>query len=218
MRGPSLTKFRLVACALALAGAGACALNRPQVKGLRDRDAGRIDFDVPIPTTIAALNALPSSCGPATNHRIRDEEFRVYAVVGRITRVKREHDHDIHIVLADPEHPHDHIVVESGDPDYHGNARSPNRERIREGRRDFDALVARSGVRSPGELKGTIVRVTGVGFFDMNHLQIGRSRSCIELHPILTISDEVRSPIVEGRSIPVLNGRPPNRRMNVNRR
>jgi len=35
--------------------------------------------------------------------------------------------------------------------------------------------------------KGTTVRVTGVGFFDVNHLQVGRSRSCIELHPILTI-------------------------------
>ena len=29
--------------------------------------------------------------------------------------------------------------------------------------------------------------LTGVGFFDVNHLQVGRSRSCIELHPILTI-------------------------------
>ncbi len=35
--------------------------------------------------------------------------------------------------------------------------------------------------------KGTTVRVTGVGFFDVNHLQVGRSRSCIELHPIVTI-------------------------------
>jgi hypothetical protein len=35
--------------------------------------------------------------------------------------------------------------------------------------------------------KGTTVRVTDVGFFDVNHLQVGRSRSCIELHPILTI-------------------------------
>jgi hypothetical protein len=27
------------------------------------------------------------------------------------------------------------------------------------------------------------VRVTGVGFFDLNHLQVGRCWSCIELHP-----------------------------------
>jgi len=27
----------------------------------------------------------------------------------------------------------------------------------------------------------------GVGFFDFNHNQTGRSRSCIELHPILGI-------------------------------
>jgi hypothetical protein len=192
MRWVHFIDVRGFACAIVLAAAGACALNRPQVKGLRDRDAGRIAFDETVTTTITALNALRSACGPATNHRIRDEEFRVYEVVGRITRVKREHDHDVHIVLADPERPADRIIVESGDPDYHGNAHSPNRERIRAGRRDFEALVARSGVHGVSELNGILVRVRGVGFFDMNHLQIGRSRSCIELHPIISIS-EVRT-------------------------
>src|SRR5574340_1712 len=118
MGGTGRHVTRAVACAIVLAAAGACALNRPKVKGLRDRDAARIRFDRPVPTTIAALNALPSSCGPATNHRVRDEEFTVYEIVGRITRVKRERDHDIHIVLVDPDHPRSHIVVESGDPDY----------------------------------------------------------------------------------------------------
>ena len=37
------------------------------------------------------------------------------------------------------------------------------------------------------DLRGMTVRVTGVGFFDFNHLQVGRSRSCIELHPMLAI-------------------------------
>jgi hypothetical protein len=37
------------------------------------------------------------------------------------------------------------------------------------------------------DLEGLPVTVTGVGFFDLNHLQIGRSRSCIELHPLLSI-------------------------------
>jgi len=36
-------------------------------------------------------------------------------------------------------------------------------------------------------VQGLLVRVTGVGFFDVNHLQVGRSRSCMELHPVLSI-------------------------------
>ena len=51
--------------------------------------------------------------------------------------------------------------------------------------------------------KGTTVRVTDVGFFDVNHLQVGRSRSCIELHPILTI-ERVSEYCRNGLPAPVL--------------
>jgi hypothetical protein len=51
-------------------------------------------------------------------------------------------------------------------------------------RQMFEALVN----QSPDHLSvGTAVRVTGVRFFDITHLQVGRSRSCIELHPMLAI-------------------------------
>ena len=45
------------ACALLAAG---CALNRAQVKSLRDPTATRIQFDAVVDTTIAALNAIPA--------------------------------------------------------------------------------------------------------------------------------------------------------------
>ena len=48
-------------------------------------------------------------------------------------------------------------------------------------------VVVNMGVNDAKELRGMVVRVTGVGFFDVNHFQVGRSQSCIELHPILTI-------------------------------
>jgi hypothetical protein len=164
-----------------------CALNRAQVKSLRDPTAFRIQFDTVVDTTIAALNAMPSQCGPAGNRRVRDEEFHVYRVVGIITRVKRERDHDIHIVLADAAHRRDRLVVESDDPEFGRNVASPYRDKLIAARRMFDALVTQSAVDRFGDLKGTTVRVTGVGFFDVNHLQVGRSRSCIELHPMLVI-------------------------------
>jgi len=118
---------------------------------------------------------------------VRDEEFHVYRVVGSITRVKRERDHDIHIVLKDPEHPRDQLVVELDDPDFGKTAGSPYKDKLTAARQAFDALPARLSVDRLSDLNGLTVRVTGVGFFDLNHLQVGRSRSCIELHPMLAI-------------------------------
>ena len=92
----------VLSAALAAAVAG-CALNRPHVKSLRDRDASRIVLDDVILTTVSALNALPARCGPTFDHRVRGEEFRVYQVVGIVARAKRERDRDIHIVLEEPD-------------------------------------------------------------------------------------------------------------------
>jgi hypothetical protein len=167
--------------------AASCAFNRGQVKSLQDQTANRIQFDAVIDTTISALNTIPSHCGPAGNRRVRDEEFHVYRVAGTISRVKRERDHDIHIVLVDTAHRGERLVVELDDPDFGKNAASPFHDKLTAARRTFDALVAESSVSRLSDLQGTHVRVTGVGFFDLNHFQVGRSRSCIELHPMLMI-------------------------------
>jgi hypothetical protein len=164
-----------------------CAFNRAQIKSLQDQTASRIQFNAVIDTTISALNAIPSHCGPAGNQRVRAEEFHIYRVAGTISRVKRERDHDIHIVLVDTAHRGDRLVVELDDPDFGKNAASPFHDTLTAARRTFDALVTESSVSRLRDLHGTNVRVTGVGFFDLNHFQVGRSRSCIELHPMLMI-------------------------------
>ena len=79
------------------------------------------------------------------------------------------------------------MVVESDDPDFRGNVLSPYRDRLVEARHMFEDVQRQSGAQDLSELQGIVVRVTGVGFFDMNHFQVGRSRSCVELHPILAI-------------------------------
>ncbi len=172
---------------VAAIGLGGCALTRSEVKALRDPDAPQIAFDRPIATTIAALNALPSHCGPAGNHRRAPDEFRVYEVTGRITRVRRERDRDVHIVLADPERPRERLVIELGDPETRSGRRSPFRDRLSSAQRAFEALQKQYGTAGVRDLEGRMVRVTGVGFFDVSHFQRGRSRSCIELHPVLSI-------------------------------
>jgi acetylornithine deacetylase/succinyl-diaminopimelate desuccinylase-like protein len=185
--GFAATRRRLAASvALAFLAAG-CALNRPHVKSLRDHEAHKIQFDNTIATTVGALNAIPSHCGPTLDHRVRPEEFRVYEVVGRIARAKREMDHDIHIVLEDPEDPHATLVTESDDPNFRGNTESPYRAKLGDARAMLEDLLRETGAPEWKDLVGVTVRVTGVGFFDLNHFQVGRSRSCIELHPILKI-------------------------------
>src|SRR4051812_15314353 len=107
-----------------------CAINRAEVKSLRDPTAAGIQFDTPIDTTISALNAIPSKCGLAGNRRVREEELRVYRIEGTVTRVRRERDHDIHLVLADAANPRDHLVAESDDPDFGKNAASLYRGKL----------------------------------------------------------------------------------------
>ena len=63
---------------------------------------------------------------------------------------------------------------------------APYRDRLATAQRMFDEL-RRSAGPDARALEGLTVRVTGVGFYDMNHFQRGRSRSCIELHPVLSI-------------------------------
>jgi hypothetical protein len=178
---------RCATAAIVVLASAACALTRSEVKALRDRDAPRIAFDAVIPTTVTTLNELRPHCGPAGNRRRSAEEFRVYQVVGKIIRVRRERDRDVHIVIADLERPRDRLVVELADPDTRSGRRSRYRDRLTAADRMFDDLQKQLGVRNGRELEGRIVRVTGVGFFDMHHFQRGRSRSCIELHPVLAI-------------------------------
>jgi hypothetical protein len=172
-----------------------CTMARGDVKGLRDEDAAHVQMDAPIDTTITALNDLPPHCGPTRDHRVREEEFQVYRVIGAIRHVKRAPDHDIHIVLDDPERPDAHIIVELPDPDSRGSVRSPYRDRFALAMQTFENLLAETGARQWNDLHGIRVRVTGIGFFDLSHFQVGRSRSCIELHPVLKI-EQFRDPAV----------------------
>jgi len=50
---------------------------------------------------------------------------------------------------------------------------------------------ARTQYQTLAPVVGQTARVRGVGFFDFDHGQTGRSRSCIELHPVIAI-DAVR--------------------------
>lgn len=135
------------------------------------------------PTTISALNALPPHCSGLPQSRTFAEEFQTYQLIGRVTLVRLEDDRDYHIAVVDPAAPAETLIVESVDPKCEGAVSSPHLPLLTQARANFDALIG----SSPTSLVGQTVRVRGVGFYDFDHGQTGKSRSCIELHPILGI-------------------------------
>ena len=160
-----------------------CGVERWPVKTLSDADALRVNF-TPVSSSVAILSALPSHCGDGPdNARVYAEEVQVFEVVGRIIVARAEDDRDFHVAIADP-NDGSTMVTEVADPGCSGATASPFGHQLQTARASFDAF---RGGRSLSALAGELVRVRGVGFYDFNHGQTGRARSCIELHPILSI-------------------------------
>lgn len=154
------------------------------MKTLADTDAGAVALSVVTPISIRALNALPSHCEGGPDRRTFPEEFRVFEVVGRISYAAHEADRDYHIALEDPEAPGNTVVTELADTACAGAISSPHFTALRSAEGMFDAL---QGGQPLSRIIGTVVRIRGVGFYDFNHGQRGRSRNCIELHPIVGV-------------------------------
>lgn len=85
------------------------------MKTLADSDANSINPSIVTPISIRDLNGFPRSvvvCPSAVRLR---EEFRVFEVLGRITYIAHEDDHDYHIALEDPVAPRFTVVTELAD-------------------------------------------------------------------------------------------------------
>jgi hypothetical protein len=135
--------------------------------------------------SIRDLNALPSHCEGGPDRRVYPEEFRVFEVSGRVTYVAHEGDRDYHLALEDPDAPGATVVTELADTLCAGASISPHLATLRSVEGMFTSLL---GGRALSTLVGTTVKIQGVGFYDFDHGQRGRSSNCIELHPIVSIS------------------------------
>jgi hypothetical protein len=157
----------------------ACGTERWAVKTLSDPDAPSVDVNSASTTTIAALNALTPHCSGLPEERTFREEFHAYEITGVVLRVTNDSDRDISLALADPRDVTRTMVVALVEPTCAGAIDSPFRSLLQQARVQYMRL---------GALTGRVVRVRGVGFYDFDHGQAGRSRSCIELHPVIAIS------------------------------
>ena len=155
------------------------------MKTLADPDASSVNISAAIPISIAQLNALPAHCDGGPDRRAYAEEFRVYEIAGRVTYIAHEDDRDYHMALEDTDGSGSTVVTELADTLCAGAVMSPHLATLRSVEGMFSSVL---NGRSPSSLVGSVIRVRGVGFYDFNHGQRGRSANCIELHPIVAIS------------------------------
>ena len=163
----------------------ACGVERWFVKTLADPDASTVALSDVTPISIRDLNALTSHCDGGPDRRTFPEEFRVYEIVGRVIYVAYEDDRDYHIALEDPNDASSTVVTELADTRCAGASISPHLAALR----SVEGMLASVlGGNSPASLLGVTLRVQGVGFYDFDHRQRGRSKNCIELHPLVALS------------------------------
>lgn len=116
-------------------------------------------------TTVLALTNRPAP-SPLPDTRL-PFEHHVFRVVAQVVLIRKEADHDYHLVLQAQGRT---MIAEAADP-----ACAPQAFPLR--RRQM------AGVRRVIRLCRAVI--VGVAFFDFQHGQTGVARNGIELHPIL---------------------------------
>jgi hypothetical protein len=162
-----------------------CGVERWSVKTGTDPDAGLVDLNNAVPTTIQALGALTPPLdppGPPLNSRIAPAETTVYVINALMTLYKKETDVDYHVVIQD-ETGHT-MIVELPCACCVGPS-SPFGAAIAAARAKFDA---RFTATDNFQTANVPVQVKGVGFFDFIHGQTGVAPNGIELHPVLELN------------------------------
>src|SRR3954452_19202559 len=83
------------------AAGAACGLTRWGVKTLSDPAADSVDL-VPRPTTVDALGRIPAPAITERTPRLPGVETRTFRVRTNLVAERRQRDHDIHLIVADP--------------------------------------------------------------------------------------------------------------------
>jgi hypothetical protein len=162
----------------------------PGKKTMTDSDAAQVNLN-PVPTTVAALRALPVPPDAGESKPRVQVEKSTYQVNVYLVGAKLEPDHDFHLLISDSPGGRT-MITELPDPTCPVTKTSPVIAQIAAARH---ALLAAAGpitdVYKP--LSGT-AQLTGVGFFDSVHAQLGVAPNGVELHPVLSFTGFHRAP------------------------
>jgi hypothetical protein len=200
------------------------------VKLATDPDAANIDRTNIRDATVSDLNQLPQLRGnvPAGDNETRLEEERVvYRVSGRLVLFKFEDDDDYHLVITDDslrytpggkgtvgQETGTSFIAEIPNPQCymgkHGdfNRRSELQDALQQTRIKFEQRFP-GGQDADTDLGGIPVTVTGVAFYDRQHLQTGRAINGIEAHPLLDIVINDLAPSVAALTPAIFGGQQP---------
>ena len=155
--------------------ARACGVERWRVKILADDDRGRVAWSAAETTSISALRQIPAPPPPyPATRRMAPQEFTLYRVRAIVRQILPESDGDLHVVLADPDHPEATLVTEIPDS---ACALGSGHE--------GDYAAALRALRAVPRYG--LVELDGIGFFDYLHGQRGMAPNGFELHPVVAI-------------------------------
>jgi hypothetical protein len=168
----SLVSSLLLLLALSQAEPRQCGYDRWPVKILADRDAGRVSL-TPASAPVSQLAALPiKEAAYPKDARLEPEELKTYMVRARFVSLRREQDHDLHLLIEDLKDSSARIVAEIPAP-----------ECVKS--RGDDYAKAREVAR--GLKRGDELEIVGVGFFDFVHNPPVAAKNGFELHPVLSL-------------------------------
>ena len=85
------------------------------MKTLSDEDRNRVNLK-PVPSTVAALDALPRPALLPDYRRAAPVELTTYTVRAVLLEIRDEADHDLHLVVADPSDRQKTMIAEIVDP------------------------------------------------------------------------------------------------------
>jgi hypothetical protein len=165
-----------------------CGTERWRIKTVFDNDAKRINF-TPRHTSISELVAMRAP--RILSEERADAEKQVYSVEAVLLGWKQETaehgDRDFHLVLADPNDVTHTMIAEVPSAGCQGACSSSQARHFAEVRQILTAQLSEPEPHFRRFPRAWVVRVEGVGFFDVFHQQIGVAENCMELHPLLKV-------------------------------
>lgn len=161
---------------------GYCGRERWDVKTLSDLDRDSVDLR-PVDATVEDLIELqPEGVAPG-GARYVPVELTVYRVDAYLGGAFTENDGDWHLVLFGLQNQRASLIAEIPDPACAGACRCGFAEAFAQARQALEDRLAQPNARD----EAIRVTVTGVGFLDRPHGQIGAAPNQFELHPVLSI-------------------------------
>ena len=167
---------------------GKCGTERWLVKTLSDADRDRVHLS-PVDATVEELVALTRPRRLPANGRFEPVETTVYRVEGywgAYDAVRRENDGDLHLVIFGLTNQRLSLIAEIPNPECAGACRSGLGARYAHARAAIEERLAHPTADDKAD-KPIRIRLTGVGFFDHPHGQVGAAANNVELHPVLTV-------------------------------